>query len=92
MKIANISFSKTSWEKFIQKPKPEQLAYVTERLSPKDPKKAEKLLEYIPYGNISSGNEQEVTSDTATDTTGEPGNDNAEQRVAGGEKKRTKKG
>lgn len=81
MQIENISFSKEGYEQFKVLSKQEQIEFVTERLNPKDPERAEKLLTHIPNGNIVQRDEQKAVADNASGLAkGSKGNGGARQR------------
>lgn len=66
--IGRTSFTAEGYEKFVTLGKEEQIYIISDRLSPKDPEQAEKLLTRIPHGNIRSGNEQKVDKVNTDDT------------------------
>ena len=77
-KIGAAWFSPEEYQNFVYLSKEEQVKYISDRLSPKDPAYAEVLLKKIPHGNGSGDSKKAEGNRPNRTTTSKPGSDNAQ--------------
>lgn len=65
-KLGEVSFTLEGYEKLTAMSRKDQISYLSDRLSPKDPIRAEKLLKGVPNGDGNGANKQVGKSEAAT--------------------------